>query len=209
LFAVTEIVRTAISPDVRLSTHRSLDEQLFVRWPRTFAAFGRAVLLLPPRSRLRRALLRRGVLSGWSALARGDLDLMLVRFAPDCEFEVSPELVGVGMHSSYRGRAGMREAVTDLSGAFERMELTPFEILDAGNRIIFLGHFHLRGGGSGVELDSPFTEALWVERGLVVRDKTFFDRSDQDAALRAAGILMDAPGDLDLATDAGAAAAPD
>ena len=72
------------------------------------------------------------------------------------------------------------------------MELTPFEILDAGDRAVFLGHFHLRGGASGVELDSPFAEALWVERGLIVRDNTFFD---WDAGLRAAGIPTDAPGD--------------
>jgi len=34
---------------------------------------------------------------GWRGFlsARGDPDLMLVRFAPDCEFEVSPELVGI------------------------------------------------------------------------------------------------------------------
>jgi hypothetical protein len=39
-----------------------------------------------------------------------------------------------------------------------------------------------------------------------VRDDAFFDR---DAALRAAGIPTNAPGDLDLAADAGTAAAPD
>jgi hypothetical protein len=206
LFAVTEVVRTAISPDVRLSTRRSLDERLFVRWPRTYGAFGRALLLLPPRSRVRRALLRRALLSGWSALARGDLDLTLVRFALDCEFEVSPELVGMGMRSSYRGHAGVREAVAHLGEAFERMELMPFEILDAGDQIVFLSHLHIRGSGSGVELDVPFAEALWVERGLIVRDSTFFDR---DAALRATRILTDVPGDLDLAADASTAAAPD
>jgi hypothetical protein len=206
LLAVTEVVATAIGPDVRLGTHRSLDERLFVRWPWTYVALARAVLLLPPRSRLRRATLRRGVLSGWSALARGDLGLVLVRFARDCEFEVGPELVGVGMRTSYHGHAGVREAVADLGEAFERMELTPFEILDASDRIIFLGHLHIRGGGSGVELDVPFAEALWIERGLVVRDNTFFDHI---AALGAAGIPTDASGSLDLAAHAGTVPAPD
>jgi ketosteroid isomerase-like protein len=197
-----EIVRKALR--ARERSRRTLDERLFVRWPRAYAALGSFFLLLPPRSRLRRALLRRNWLSGWSALARGDLDLMLVRFARDCELEVGP-LVGVGMRSSYRGHAGVREVVADLSEAFERMELTPFEILDAGDRIVFLGHLHIRGGGSGVELDSPFAEVLWAERGLIVRDNTFFD---WDAALRVAGIPTNAPGDLDLAADAGTAAAP-
>ena len=96
------------------------------------------------------------------------------------------------MRISYRSRAGVREAVADLGEAFERMGLTPFEILDAGDRAVFLGHFHLRSAGSGVELDSPFAQALWVERGLIARDNTFFD---WDAGLRAAGIPTDAPGD--------------
>src|SRR5207248_10384688 len=62
--------RTPIVPDARLPTRRTLDERLFVRWPGAYAAFSRASLLLPPRSRLRRALLRRATLSGWAAWAR-------------------------------------------------------------------------------------------------------------------------------------------
>jgi hypothetical protein len=206
LFAVTEVVRTAISPDVRLSTRRSLDERLFVRWPRTYATLGRALFLLPPRSRLRRALLRRSVLSGWSAFSRGDLDLMLVRYAGDYQYGTWSEFVGAGLRSSYRGHAGAREFTADLGDAFERIEITPFEILDAGDRVVVLGRAHVRARASGVELDSPLAQVVWAERGLVVRDSLL---SDWDNALRAACIATNAPGDLDLATDAGAAAAPD
>ena len=120
LFAVTEVVRTAISPDVRLRTRRSLDERLFVRWPRIYVAFARAFFLLPPRSRLRRALLRRQLLSGWSAWSRGDLNLMLVRYAPDYQSVFAPEFVTVGLSSSYRGHAGVREWTADLSEAWEQ-----------------------------------------------------------------------------------------
>jgi hypothetical protein len=86
------------------------------------------------------------------------------------------------------------------------MDLTPLEVLDAGDRLVGVGRFRARGRGSGVETDSPFARACWVERGLVVRDCHFLD---WDAALRAAGLPTNAPGDLDVATDAGAAAAPD
>jgi ketosteroid isomerase-like protein len=206
LFAVTEVVRTAISRDVRLRTRRSLDERLFVRWPRIYVAFARAFFLLPPRSRLRRALLRRQVLSGWSAWSRGDLNLMLVRYAPDYQSVFAPEFVTVGLSSSYKGHAGVREWTADLSEAWEQMELTLHEIVDAGDRLVNLGRFRSRGSGSGVELDSPTGQALWVERGLVARERVFFD---WDEALAAAGLPRDALADLDLATDAGTAAAPD
>jgi ketosteroid isomerase-like protein len=206
LFAVTEVVRTALGSDVRLRTRRSLDERLFVRWPRTFQVLARAVLLLPPRSRLRRALLRRSVLSGWSAWSRGDLDLMLVRYAPDYQSVFAPEFVTVGLSSSYRGHAGIREWTADLSEAWGEMEVTLNEIVDAGDRLVNLGRFCARGRGSGVELDSPTGQAVWFERGLVARERVFFD---WDEALAAAGLPTNAPGDLDLAADAGTVAAPD
>jgi ketosteroid isomerase-like protein len=206
LFAVAEVVRTAFGSDVRLRTRRSLDERLMVRWPGAWQTFAHTLLLLPPRSRLRRALLRRAVVSGWSAWSRGDLDLMLVRFARDYQYETLSEFVAAGLRSSYAGHAGAREFTVDLSEAFDQMDLTPLEILDAGNRFVVLGRFRVRGRGSGVETDSPLGQTFWVERGLVVRDCMFLD---WDAALRAAGIPTDARGDLDLAADAGTAAAPD
>src|SRR5207244_943733 len=114
LASMAEAVRIPISPDARLPTRRTLDERLFVRWPGAYAAFTRAVLLLPPRSRLRRALLRRGVLSGWASWARGDLDLNVVPFAPDCHTDTLPSLLAVGMRSSYEGHAGRRELAADV-----------------------------------------------------------------------------------------------
>src|SRR5438128_4945566 len=123
------VVRTPIGPDARLPTRRTLDERLFVRWPGAYAAFTRAGLLLPPRSRLRRALLRRAVLSGWAAWARGDLDLMLVRYAPDYHQEALREFVAVGMRSSYEGHAGRRELDADWREAWERSDAFPQEII--------------------------------------------------------------------------------
>src|SRR5205823_5652340 len=106
---MADVVRTPIGPDARLPTRRTLDERLFVRWPGAFVALARAVFRLPPRSRLRRALLRRSVVSGWGAFTRGDLDLMLVRFAPDYHFEPPREWLAAGMRSVYQGHAGVRE----------------------------------------------------------------------------------------------------
>jgi ketosteroid isomerase-like protein len=128
---------------------------------------------------------RRIALSGWSAWSRGDLDLMLVRYAPNCRFEVPPELVAAGMRSAYQGHAGARESTADFIDAFERAETTPIEVVDGGDRLVSLGHMHARARRSGVELDSPVGVAYSFERGLVVHERQFFD---WDEALRAAGI---------------------
>jgi ketosteroid isomerase-like protein len=185
------VVRTPIGPDARLPTRRTLDERLIVRWPWVYAALTRAVLLLPPRALLRRALLRRAAVSGWAAWARGDLDLMLVRYAPDCHVEVLREMVAIGMRNAYQGHAGLREAAADWSEAWERMDLRPQEILDAGETLVILGHFHLRARGSGIEFDSPLGSVMWVKRGLVARER---DCADWDEALRMAGIPAPAAG---------------
>jgi ketosteroid isomerase-like protein len=181
---MAEVVRTLFAPDARLWARRSVDDRLMVRWPAAWAALARMLLRLAPKSRLRRALLQRSVLSGWSAWSRGDLDVMLVRYAPDCQLDVPPGFMGVGARSSYRGHTGRREFSDDLRESFPSADPAPLEIVDAGDRLVILGTFHVRGG-SGVELDTPVGSALWFERGRIVRESNFFDWDD---ALRAAHI---------------------
>ena len=181
---MAEAVRTPIGPEARLPTRRTLDERFFVRWPGAYAGFARALTRLPPRSRLRRALLRRTALSGWAAWDRGDLDLALVRYAPDYRFEPLHEIVAAGMRDSYHGHVGLREWAADMREAWERMDLFPQEIIDAGNPFVVLGHFHLRARGSGIEFDTPIGQVVWIERGLIVRDHI----NNWDEALRVAGI---------------------
>jgi ketosteroid isomerase-like protein len=178
-------VRTPIGPDARLPTRRTLDERLMVRWPGAWAALSRAVNRLPPRSRLRRALLRRSALSGWGAWVRGDLDLCLVRFAPEYHYDPPREWLIAGMPTVYRGHAGMREWAADLHEAWEFLDHTPLEVVDAGGCAAFLCQIRLRARTSGIELDSRLGQVLWIERGLIVRESDF---SDWDEALRAAGI---------------------
>ena len=146
---------------------------------------------------LRRALLRRAVLSGWAAWARGDLDLMLVRWAPDCQLELLPELMAAGMRGIYHGHAGVRELAADWTDTWERMDLIPEEIVDARNPVIGLGHLRLRGRGSGVEFNSPIAFVWSFERGLVVRQRDF---ADWDEALRGAGIPTASAGEPQRAT---------
>jgi ketosteroid isomerase-like protein len=178
------MVRTAIGPDARLPKRRTLDERLMVRWPRTWAALSRAVTSLPPRSRLRRALLRRSALSGWGAWVRGDLDLCIVRFSPDWHYDAPPEWLIAGMPSVYRGHAGLREWFAELREAWEILDHTPLELVDAGDVFAFLCKIRLRARTSGIELESRLGQVFWVERGLIVRERDF---SDWDEALRLIG----------------------
>jgi ketosteroid isomerase-like protein len=180
-----EVVRTAIGPDARLPTRRTLDERLMVRWPGAWAAVARALQALPLRSRLRRELLRRNALSGWGAWVRGDLDLCLVRFAPDYRYDPPREWLLPEMPSVYRGHAGLRQWAADLHEAWEFLDHTPLEVVDAGNMVAFLCKVRLRARTSGIELESRLGQVFWGERGLIVRESDF---TDWDEALRVVGV---------------------
>jgi ketosteroid isomerase-like protein len=178
-------VRTPVGPDARLPTRRTLDERFLVRWPGAWPVLARLVQALPPRSRLRRAAVRRSALSGWGAWVRGDLDLVLVRFSPDFHYDPPREWLIAGMPSEYRGHAGLREWSADLREAWEFLDHTPLEIVDGGDVLAFLCQIRLRARTSGIEIDTRLGQAFWSEQGLIVRERDF---SDWDEALRAAGI---------------------
>jgi ketosteroid isomerase-like protein len=146
-----------------------------VRWPGAWAALSRACFALPPRSRLRRAMLRRNALSGWGAWVRGDLDLCLVRFAPDYRYEPPREWLLPGMPELYRGHDGLRQWAADLQDAWEFLDHTPLEIVDGGDAVAFLCRIRLRARRSGIELDSRVGQVFWVKRGLIVHERDFGD----------------------------------
>ena len=162
-----------------------------VRWPGAWRALSRAAQALPPRSRLRRALLRRNALSGWGAWVRGDLDLCLVRFAPDYHYDPPREWLVAGMPSTYRGHAGLRQWANDLREAWDFLDHTPLEVVDAGDAVAFLCRIRLRARTSGIELDSRLGQVFWAEKGLIVRESDF---ADWDEALGVIGIPREAGG---------------
>jgi hypothetical protein len=181
-------VRIPIDPDARLPLRRTLDDRFYLRWPSIYASIARAVQSLPPRSRLRRALLRRTMLSGWAPFARWDLDLTLPRYAPGFELEPLREFLTFGVRSSYKGRSGLREWVTDMRDAWERMEVRPLEIVDAGNPIVSSATLTCALAEAASSSTTNFGAVFWSEQGLIVRELHF---SDWDEALRAAGINAD------------------
>jgi ketosteroid isomerase-like protein len=134
---------------------------------------------------VRRSLLRRSALSGWGAWLRGDLELVLVRLAPDFRYDPPREWKAAGMQSVYRGHAGLREWTADMREAWEWIDNRPLEVVDAGDVLVFVNHVQLRARGSSVEFDANYGFVISIERGLIVREQDF---SDLDEALRAAGV---------------------
>ena len=171
---------------------RNLEERLMVRFPGAWRALTGLVLrLLSPRSRLRRTLLRRNVVSGWDAASRRDFELMLVRYAADVEAELAPDFEWLGLGGTFRGHDGMLKMIEGFGEAWERWEMQPAIVLDLGERVLVLGAFRLPGNVSGVELDQEFAQLVTLRGALVAHDQEFLE---WDKGLRAVGIDPDAFG---------------
>jgi uncharacterized protein len=169
---------------------RNLAERLMVRSPalyRRLAALGWR--RLSPGSRLRRAGLRWGFVSGWAAFNRRDFELMLVRYAPDVEFEFDPGEQALGLGGTFRGHEAMAEGLGALVEGWGQFELEPAYILDLGDRVLHLGFQHARGRASGVGLEQEVSQLITGREGLVARDEHFFTWEE---GLRAAGLDPDA-----------------
>lgn len=183
---VPRIVVTPVQISGPSRRRRTLDERLMVRFPggyRALAALG--LRLLRPRSRLRRALLRRQFVSAYAAASRRDFELMFVRYADDIDVEFDPELERLGITGPFGGHDGFFRLIETFGEAWERWELRPDVVLDLGDRLVGLGHFRLPGTSSGVELESEFAQVLVFRGGLAVREQEFLS---WDRGLRAAGL---------------------
>jgi ketosteroid isomerase-like protein len=142
---------------------------------------------LSPRSRLRRVLLRRGLVSGWAAFNRRDFELRRVMFAPDVESEFAHDQQALGL-SGLRGHAAMDQALSELTEVWDS-ELEPAYILDLGDRVLLLGFNRMRARSSGVQLEQEYAQLVTVREGLVTRDESWFRWEE---GLRAAGLDPDA-----------------
>jgi hypothetical protein len=82
-----EVVRQKFSLHEASKRPRTLEQRLAVRFPSLAALWSRLIALLSPASRLRQALLLRAMQSGFEAYNRGDLDVCVLIYHPDVEFQ--------------------------------------------------------------------------------------------------------------------------
>jgi ketosteroid isomerase-like protein len=144
---------------------RNLEERFLVRFPSLVRRGARILSRLSPRSRLRRAFLRRMLVSGWAAVSRRDFELRRVFFAPDVESELPPGAQTLGLSGVFRGQAAMEQAIGEFAESWDSQELAPAYILDFGDRLLFLGFFRARGQASGVQIEQEYAQLVTVREG--------------------------------------------
>jgi ketosteroid isomerase-like protein len=180
-----ELVRRPLA--VRERSSRTLDQRLALRFPRLAAACTRLIGRLAPSSRLRQAVLGRGVQLGLEAFNRRDQDAALLGCHPDCEFHPPRELVEAGLiEACYVGPAGYREYASNWSEVWgAELRLEPVELIDLGDHLVILADLPVRAQASGVSLTTKWADVTTLEDGRAVRQQHYWDHAE---ALQAVGL---------------------
>ena len=185
-----EIVRgspLALSPpSQRELERRSLDYHLYVRVPALYRSLTAALARLPTRSRVRRRMLARGVRLTYAGGNRRDFDVVLLGLDPGIEYRPSVDLMPPDMEPVFYGHDGYLRLWRYWLDAFTGFGWQPEEILDCGEELFLVTTRQRgRGSGSGLPVSEQVFQLFKVQRGLVVRQDDFLDRSK---ALEAAGL---------------------
>ncbi|MDX6674097.1 MAG: hypothetical protein QOH11_1515 [Solirubrobacteraceae bacterium] len=180
-----QIVRKPLR--ARERSNRTIDQRLYVRFPRLAAANARLIGKLSPASRLRQAALWRGVRLGVEAYNRRDLDAFAIGCHPDFEYRPGRTWVEAGLtEPCYRGLEGYRRYVASTAEVWaEEVYVKPSELIDLGESLVVLADVPMRAQASGVPLTEAFAIVSTLEDGMVIRHQEYFDHAE---ALEAVGL---------------------
>jgi ketosteroid isomerase-like protein len=178
-----EVVRQPLA--LRADSRRRLEERLGVRFPGALAFLARVVWRLPPRSGLRRALIRRAVRLGLEATNRRDFQAAFALFHPDIELIASGTFITLGYDSVFRGREERIRFQERWHAEWGQFRFEPDELIDLGDRVLVVGRVTGSGLSSGAAVDNDWADLFTISAGKAIREQVFFDHSE---ALEAAGL---------------------
>jgi len=122
----------------------------------------------------------RRVLEAWN---RRDPDLGRRYLALDVEWKPASPAVLEG--ATYRGHEEVAEAVAALWKTWDVFRFEEAEVRDLDDSVVWLGHVHVKGSASLVELDQEFGVHSVVRDRMIARAEAFLSWGE---ALAAAGL---------------------
>jgi uncharacterized protein len=109
-----------------------------------------------------------------------DHESLLAQIDPDVEIVVASAQITGGQ--PYRGHDGYREWIETMEDSFDLWEIFPEVFEERGDAVLVLGHMHLRGRGSGVELEQETGWIVNVRDGKMTRFQAFLSHEEARAA---------------------------
>jgi ketosteroid isomerase-like protein len=122
------------------------------------------------------------VRKGYEAMQRGDIDALLLDCEDDVEFEA---LISQVEGESFRGHDGLRSFFQNFRQAWDLWMPMPEEFSAEGDLVFVTGTTRVRGKGSGVEMDFPWSQVFRLRDGKVSWAKIY---SERDGARRESGL---------------------
>jgi len=173
---MSQTTRRPISLQGRSS--RGLEERIYLRfrWLLMFAT--RAAWRLPPHSRSRRAVILRVAQIGFDAINRGDFKSSFLLYHPDVEFITPPHFVALGFDRVYRGLKARFDFQRKWTLEWGEMRFEPAEVIDMGDRLLFVGRVKGTGVSSGAEFATEWAVLLTLSAGQLTREQPFFDHRE-------------------------------
>ena len=164
-------------------------DRLVVRAPSLSDSITRGFLRLKPGSPFRKPLLNLLVKRGFSAMARSDVEVVVLSYEPDAEVWMR-SMSGVGMSDCYRGHDGIHTLYADLDEVFREWRWSVRAIADGGDRIAVRADFVGYGRSSGVEtaVNDGGTAVMLSDRGRVAWQEWFAEQDGWTKALEAVGL---------------------
>jgi ketosteroid isomerase-like protein len=168
---------------------RDLLDWLLVRMPPVASLIGAGLNRTRPGSSLRRRLINLLVQRGFAAMARSDIEVVLLLYEPEVELWMR-SMARVGVRDSYRGHEGVRALYADLDDAFGDWRWTIRAVVDLGDRLAVQADFVGHGRSSGVEttLKNGGTAVRLSHQGRIVWQEWFVENDGWTKALEAAGL---------------------
>jgi ketosteroid isomerase-like protein len=117
----------------------------------------------------------------YEALGQGDAQVMATLVAAQVRWEILPGFPHGGTH------VGLEAVFNNFFGPvledFEAWRTVPETILDAGDEVIALGHYHSRAKTTGKDMIAAFAHVWSLQEGKVTRLRQYADTVQLTRAL--------------------------
>ena len=160
-----------------------------VRIPALSSGVALGIARIPLGSSLRRRAVELQVKRGFAAMARSDLDVVLLGYERDAEVWMRG-MSGVGIGGCYGGHEGVRALYADVDDAFDDWAWLIRALVDGGDRLAVRADFVGYGRGSGVRttIKDAGTAFRLTAQGTIAWQEWVVEQGGWNEALEAVGL---------------------
>src|SRR5947208_264506 len=114
------------------------------------------------------------VLALHEAFNRGDLDGLVSKWSPECEYRAAITQVVEGEAGVFRGHDGLRRWWHDLQDLYDELSSEVLEVRGDGDKVVVVFIIRGRGKGSGIILEGQeLTQVFTLRQGKVTHGRDY------------------------------------